>query len=143
MTVPHILPQRIRAENAVRRRQRIEGRLGLEQLERLRELAAGETGQLAARLDASADADGSWHVRGTLEGRLELVCERCAATYDWSFDIDVDWRLVESEAEEQRLLAECEPVLIEDDWLPVRQLIEDEVLLAVPVMPVCERNTCR
>ena len=71
------------------------------------------------------------------------MCERCAATYDWSFDIDVDWRLVESEAEEQRLLAECEPVLIEDDWLPVRQLIEDEVLLAVPVMPVCERNTCR
>jgi uncharacterized protein len=46
-------------------------------------------------------------------------------------------RLVGSEAEERRLLRECEPYLVEDDVLPLQEIVEEEALLALPIAPRC------
>jgi uncharacterized protein len=43
-----------------------------------------------------------------------------------------------SEAEERSALADAEPLLVEDDRLPLRQIVEEEVLLALPMLPRCE-----
>lgn len=137
MTAFHVLPQRIRVESAILRGQRIEGRLGLGQLPRLRELVAEDSGAVDGLLQAGKDSRGAYQVRGRLTGRFALYCEHCNDCFEWPVEIEIDWRLVSSEAEEQRLLAECDPVLVEDDWLPLRQLVEDELLLAVPMMPRC------
>jgi uncharacterized protein len=47
---------------------------------------------------------------------------------------------VHSEAEERRLLHDCEPLLVEDDTVPLHEVVEEEVLLAIPIAPRC--STC-
>src|SRR3546814_8193390 len=61
---------------------------------------------------------------------------------DWSSDVCssdlIDLRLVETEEEEQAVLHEADPYLVQDDRLPLREIVEDEILLALPMLPRCE-----
>src|SRR3546814_6525071 len=56
----------------------------------------------------------------------------------WPLQIDIDLRLVETEEEEQAVLHEADPYLVQDDRLPLREIVEDEILLALPMLPRCE-----
>ncbi|MGQ0528539.1 MAG: YceD family protein [Panacagrimonas sp.] len=41
------------------------------------------------------------------------------------------------EDEEARLMADYEPVLVAEDRLMLHQIVEDEILLALPMIPRC------
>ena len=51
-------------------------------------------------------------------------------------------RLVNSESDEQAVLEQDDPYLVQDDQLPLRDLVEDEVLLALPMLPRCPDPGC-
>lgn len=129
-------------ESAVARQQTVLGSVPLSKLSRLRDAAAEGNGVVNVSLQFGRDAERRVHVSGQLDAQLPLTCQRCLQSYDWHQTVDVDWVLVSSEAEESRLLKECEPVLIEDDTLYLQDLLQDEVLLAVPLVPRCADEDC-
>lgn len=135
------IPLHVRASDAAAAGQSYAGQLRPKDLPRLRSALAGDDGALEVSLTVSRAA-GQDHVRGRIAGALELQCLRCLGPTRWRFELAIDWRLVYSEAEEQRLLSECEPVLVEDDQLRLREWVEDEVLLALPLAPHCETTQC-
>ena len=45
-------------------------------------------------------------------------------------------------AEAERIPGECEPVLVEDDKLRVLDLVEEELLLAIPLVPMHAKEAC-
>ncbi len=95
-------------------------------------------GEVNVKLEAGSDEAGLPHLRGELSGALRLVCLRCTKPFDWQLHAPVGLRLVKTEAEEVQALHECEPYLVQDDQLPLRDLVEDELLLALPMMPRCK-----
>lgn len=138
------IPQRIAASTALSRQAHYTGTLALSRLPRLREAVAqaGDDDALQVEVSALRDAQHQAHLQLRVQGSVTLVCQRCLEPYAQALDIDTDLRLVQSEAEEERLLQVCEPYLVENDELPLQQLVEDEVLLALPAVPRCARDAC-
>lgn len=135
------IPKHVSAQRALAGRQRFTGDLALSQLPRLAPQLAEDTGALQVDLSAEKDGGGSW-LRGTIKGDLQLVCQRGLHPMPWTCDLVTELRLVHSEADEEKFLKDSEPYLVQDDVLPLRDLVEDEVLLALPMLPRCEDPDC-
>jgi len=131
------IPARIRVSSAAAQAERYDGDLPLKSLPRLVELLADAGGTLRVSLQAQS-REGHVALQGALGGALPLLCKRCGKSYDWPLQAEVDWRLVADEASERALMQDFEPLLVEDDELQLREAIEDEVLLCLPMLPRCE-----
>lgn len=131
------IPQSVTASSALTQRQAYSGELALSSFERLRELLVDDAGVLQIELHAEKSR-GAKRLQGKVDGMLALSCQRCDARIDWPVQIDIDLRLVETEEEEQAVLHEADPYLVQDDRLPLREIVEDEILLALPMLPRCE-----
>lgn len=137
-----LIPQYALASKAVASNQRFKGVIPVAQMTRLAPQLAERTGQVDVDLAAEKDRAGSQWVLGRLSGTLKLTCQRGDHPFDWPFAIESRLRLVYSDAEEKKLLAEVEPYRVEDDRLPLRELVEDEILLALPMLPKCDDPDC-
>lgn len=131
------IPTKIRVSSAAAHAERYAGELPLKALPRLRELLADTEAQLSVSLQAQQH-QGHAALIGEISGDLPLICKRCGKRFAWPLRAEIDWRLVADEASERALIQECEPLLVENDELPLRDAIEDEVLLAMPMLPRCE-----
>jgi uncharacterized protein len=136
------IPLRVKASQAVLRHEAFAGSVPLAKLPRLAASLAESSGTLQVELQATRDGEGQDWLHGEIRGRLPLTCQRGLHAFDWDCDVALSLALVESEAEEQKLLKDAESYRVEDDELPLRDLVEDEVLLALPMMPRCEDPDC-
>ena len=144
MKRPHAggIPKHVSAAKAVATRQRFEGSLPLAQLPRLAVQLADTDGALEVALEGGKDGAGLAWLTGTIQGDLNLTCQRGLHPFAWPCRLETRLRLVASEAEEERAMEEAEACLVEDDVLPLRDVVEDEVLLALPMMPRCDDPGC-
>ncbi|MFA7388360.1 MAG: YceD family protein [Thiohalobacteraceae bacterium] len=108
-------------------------------VEALRDTAVPD---LEVSLQVERDAGGVRCVRGHIDGILHLTCQRCLERLEFPVRIDFKSALVRSEVEAERLAEGYDPLLIEDDRLVVRDLIEDELLLALPGFPQHREASC-
>jgi uncharacterized protein len=131
------IPLRVKASVAVTRGSTWSGAIPIAKLPRLAALLTGPDGELQVGLQAGRDAAGADTLKGAISGELGQVCQTCMKPFAWPLRAPLDLRLVHSEAEEKRLLHDCEPLLVEEDSLPLHSLVEEEVLLALPIAPRC------
>ncbi len=127
-----------RASIALERELRFAGRLAVAQCPRL---ASEVLDADAAVLEVGLQADrrNGWpRLHGAVDGHVTLECKRCGRAFLHVLHMVLDLRLVFSEDEERSALAAAEPLLVEDDRLPLRQIVEEEILLALPMLPRCE-----
>jgi uncharacterized protein len=119
----------------------------LSQCERLMELTNGVGGpnrlQFSARATLRFDASGQeqlWlHLAGSVT--LPLVCQRCLGSVDMPVNFAREFRFVASEEQAQAQDEHCEEdVLTMVQVLNLLELVEDELLLALPPTPMHE--TC-
>jgi uncharacterized protein len=84
-------------------------------------------------------------LRGSIQGTLTLVCQRCLKGLDFPVDIRFCLGIVSSEAEIDRLPGGYEPLLVSGEPLRTLEVVEDEVLLAIPAVPVHDQDAggCR
>lgn len=143
MKRPHAagIPKYVVASKAVATRQRYVGVVPLAQLPRVAAQLADKAGELAVDLEAGKDA-GRASLRGTIRGELSLTCQRGLHPFRWPCQVESNLQLVGSEADEEKVMAEAEAYLVVDDQLPLRDLVEDELLLALPMMPRCDDPDC-
>jgi uncharacterized protein len=131
------IPQKIRVSSAVVRQAHYAGELPVKVLPRLLESLADDQDVLQVDL-LTWKVSGYPALTGTIEGPLHLDCRRCGKPYVLALRHKLDLRLVSSEEEEQRLLQDCDPYWVQDDELMLRELVEDELLLALPMLPRCD-----
>src|SRR5271170_2629527 len=94
-------------------------------------------GELNWRLAGSIDRDGRLFLELTVRGQIPQCCQRCLATV--RVPVDIASRL---EVVADRAIAERAPldndefdVIVGSDSLDVAQLVEDEIILALPGAP--------
>jgi uncharacterized protein len=119
----------------------LEGTLAVSELERLHDLLTDLSGELAYRLEGAKDGRGHYTLRLQVTGEVALSCLRCLKDVHLDLDVDNLLELIPEGAE----LSQDE---LEDDtrdFLPVAgellvaDLVEDEVLLALPAAPRHEK----
>ena len=136
------LPHEIDPFRLVESRSELEGSVPLKQFKRLRPLLVDDTGAVAIVLNFDIDELGVPFVAGSIETNLALVCQRCLGRYDFPVDKDFTLALIKSEKEAESLPLRFEPYLVETNPLILNDVIEEELLLAMPQIPMHDRSEC-
>jgi uncharacterized protein len=122
----------------------LEGRAAPGDLKRLEGSVHSGEGYVHYRIAGRINSRG-WPVLSVhLDGQLMLTCQRCLGPV--SFNLAVDDQLV-MVPDESALpaLEEEEPgvdVIVQPDRIDVAELLEDEILLALPLAPCHEAGEC-
>ncbi|MDG9728957.1 YceD family protein [Ignatzschineria sp. RMDPL8A] len=98
--------------------------------------------EIDVRLEAGPDSEHKTSVRGTIKATVHLICQRCLEPFAYPIVLDFRWIPVQSEYEADKI-DEDEVVLIieEDDPQELLYHLEDEILLALPVIPYHDEET--
>jgi uncharacterized protein len=124
------------AERMVAGRRSFEGVLPVAELPRLAAALAKDSGEVAYNLDFEQGQLGDPELHVRLAARLTLECQRTLQPFEWPVEVDTRLGLLASEEDAVALPELCEPLLLEHGTLQPRKVIEDELLLALPLVPV-------
>ncbi len=120
----------------------LEGEIPLNQFKRLRLLLEVDSGKVAVMLHFDIDEFGVPLVVGQLKTDLALICQRCMGRMDYPIALEVKLNWVRSEQESANLPLQHEPFLVESTPLKLNDVIEDELLLALPTIAMHKLNEC-
>jgi len=104
---------------------------------RLRELLYDDAGLVEYELRGASDALGRHNLELRVAARLRLTCRRCLEAVDVDLREDVTLWLarLQGELDAQPLTAEGPDGIVAAKDMPVRDLVEDQLLLALPYAP--------
>ena len=119
------------------------GRMTLAEMPRLVEALAAAEGAVEVELRFGVDDSGVRYMAGRLQTTVALVCQRCLEPFEQELDVVLRLGLVASEGEAERLPAAYDPLQVGDGRLFLRDVIEDELLLALPQIARHEPGACR
>ena len=94
-------------------------------------------GTLRYELRGVPESQGRPALRLKVDGTLQLACQRCLAALEFPLRIDVLLRLAatQQEMEAEPLEADGPESIVAAKQMRVQSLVEDEVLLAIPIAP--------
>ncbi|MCG8426465.1 MAG: YceD family protein [Chromatiales bacterium] len=81
-------------------------------------------------------------IGGHVKAVLMVQCQRCLESLDIDTDRSLDLAVIEVLEESERIPDECDPILAEEGMVRLQDLIEDELLLAIPQVPMHDEGTC-
>lgn len=129
------LSERIDPAKLAQKRAVLRGDLPFSACERLLEVALNPDGRVNLEL-AFGRENGLVRVHGWVETTVRMQCQRCLETVDLPVRCEVNLGVVASLDEADRLPEGCEPLMREDDKpLALSDLVEDEIILALPYIP--------
>ena len=111
-----------------------QGILPVRDFPRLRDLLASDAGELAYHVRGTRDARGRPSLRVSVRGTLQLRCQRCLEGMVWQVNTESVLVLAATQAE-----IDADPAdpgspdrVLAGKQMPVRELVEDEILLELP-----------
>lgn len=112
---------------------------------RLKDALRACSGSVRYELEGLPQAQGRPALRLRLEGTLQLTCQRCLGALELPLGIEVVLQLAASQAEidAEPLEAEGPERIVAGREMAVHDLIEDELLLALPIAPRHEHCAAR
>lgn len=111
------------------------GSLPLAQMPRLVSLLAGDVGEVTYTLEFGRDEGGVAFVQVLANADVPLLCQRSLEIYRQPLDVRQALGLITREEDEAALPEGYEPLLVESDTIQPRDVIEDELILALPLVP--------
>lgn len=140
------LPERVEPFRLAETGRRLNGELPAGKLKRLADLLFSKDTVIRVALEFDKRDRDVHCVSGTLIGELVLTCQRCLGSLQFPVDIRFSVAMAHNPAEAERLPAGLDPLIIEDDTLSIAELVEDEILLRLPIVPMHtasnSRGTC-
>ncbi len=112
---------------------------------RLRDKLATDAGLIDYSLEGVHDALGRAALRLRMAGALRLTCQRCLGPLDFAVELDTTLVLAHSESEIEALPDDVQQPerIVASKEMRIGEMLEDELLLAVPYAPRHERCEVR
>ena len=128
-----------------RESEELSGQAAIENLTRLHDALADKTGAISYRLRGFVNAEEKPTLRLSVSGDLKLVCQRCLAPVDFRIDSEREFELVAQGTELSDPADEADDVeqIYAEPNLDVVVLIEDEVILSLPMVSSHEPGRCQ
>jgi uncharacterized protein len=136
------LPKSVNPVQLAGQNDQIQGHLSLAQFERLGPLLQENTGTVDFSLHFMQDASQRAVVSGTVSAQLKLQCRRCLQPFSYQLEATVSLAVVENDQAAEELPEFYDPLLVVDGEVTLESLIEDELLLNLPVMPGHSEGEC-
>ncbi len=135
------LPQNVDLYRLAVARETYEGRLEQSKFRRLAPVAHESARWVDVALRFGTE-DGIHYLRGELKSKFTLVCQRCLEPMEVVVDIALSLGFVRNREEEIRLPEGFEPLWIEQPEMNLMSIVEDELLLALPLVAMHPPAQC-
>ena len=133
------LPEMVKFERQVEINRTIEGIYPVAKLARLSETLFSNDGHVTAKLEFT-DSVGFASLKGKVSAKILVECQRCLEPVETEISGSFKFALINSEEEIEQLPEEFEPYLVEGDEQSIVELIEDELLLCLPMVTIHDQN---
>jgi len=137
------LPPFLDLGQAARQDLGLTGSVAVKSLPRLVSALIADSGVVSVELKAQPEVGGRIVVTGHIRAPLEMTCQRCLEPVTVAVDAEPRLAWVKSDAEMETLPPEYDPLLSADGRVAVAGLVEDELLLALPLAPRHADGACR
>ncbi len=121
-------------------RRSFQGTLSIAAMGRLGEVLADASGDVVYTLDFGRDELGTAYMAVHVDAPLTLLCQRTLEPFVLPVSLDTRLGLIRDDREEAALPPGYEPLLVVDDRVHPAAVMEDELLLAVPLVPVSPQS---
>jgi len=135
---PHIDPRKLADRAAT-----LEGEWPLVQFSRLCEQLVSDAGSVQARLEFGRDEQGLIVMRGNLEVEVQMVCQRCLEPVLLPVHSEFVYAVLREGASAEGLPKAYDALELGEDPLDLLELVEDELLLALPIVPAHDPDDCQ
>ena len=128
------LPEYIDPLHLADKRGELKGQIPVSSLDRLADVLFNDTGVVTVDLFFGREGRLA-KVEGQIEAVLELKCQNCLQAVQWPVKNTVKLGIVTSIDQADRLPEDYEPLLVDDEKILLKNIIEDELLLVLPAFP--------
>jgi len=133
------LPETMNFMRQVERNYRYQGALLLSRLDRLSEVLLDNSGEIQVLIEFGTSV-GFAGLKGSLSGSLPLECQRCLQPMVLAVNSSFRFAFVQDEDDAELLPETFEPYLIEGEEQSLLSLLEDELLLSLPMVAMHETD---
>ena len=120
----------------------LNGQFSLKEFQRLEALLSDDLGELVYNLNFSVDAKGICCIGGELKATVNVICQRCLEPMQIEVNHTVSLGIVRDMAEATRLAPEYEPLVLAEETLSLIELVENELILALPFSTTHAAGNC-
>jgi len=129
----HSLPKTVDPLKYADQNRVLEGNIAVKLLPRLCEVLAEDTGDVAVKLEFDRDGQHLRILKGSLDANLSLTCERCLNSVEKLIESRFTVGIVLTDEQAKNLPRSYEPLLVEPDTLVLQDVIEEELILSLPM----------
>ncbi|MDD0975474.1 YceD family protein [Pseudomonas fontis] len=135
---PHVDPRKL-ADRGVS----LEGTLQLADLERLCDPLSDNVGTVQAKFDFERDEQKAVIIHTELDVEVKMVCQRCLELVTLPIHSESTYAVVKEGANTQSLPKGYDVLELGEDPLDLQALVEEELLLALPIVPAHHPEECQ
>jgi len=135
---PHVDPRKLADRAAT-----LEGELQLSQLERLADPLEDDQGVVRAHFAFGRDEQHAVVIHSRLDVEVKMICQRCLEPVVLPIHSECDYAVVNEGASSQHLPKGYDVLEVGEDPLDLLALVEDELLLALPIVPLHDPEICQ
>ena len=121
----------------------LDGPVRIADMQRLSANVLANDNTVTVNLQFGVDEQGITFLKGRLTTNLTLQCQRCMEPYVYEIMSDFALGIVNTLDEANALPEQYEPALAKEGSLALRELIEDEIILNLPIIPRHEPEECK
>jgi len=137
------LPTVLDVRRAAVRGVQISGALSPVELPRFRALLASDAGTLEVQLSFSRDEENHYLVRVVVAAEVTVTCQRCLEPLSRTLASDNTLAIVWNYEQAAGLPRHLDPLVVGEEGCNLRELVEDELILALPPFSYHDSESCR
>ena len=135
---PHVDPRKL-ADRAVT----LKGELQLSELKRLVDPLEDDKGAVRASFEFGRDEQRTVVIRSELDVEVTMICQRCLEPVVLPVHSECEYAVVNEGAGTQHLPKGYDVLEVGEDPLDLLALVEEELLLALPIVPLHDLEICQ
>lgn len=135
---PHVDPRKLADRGAT-----LEGELQLIDLQRLCGALADSGGAVRTKFVFERDERNAVVIHSELEAHVTMICQRCLEQVTLPIHSACDYAVVKEGANTQSVPQGYDVLELGEDPLDLLALIEEELLLALPIVPAHDPEDCQ
>ena len=121
----------------------LSGMLLIKDMPRLCSSLGSDEGEVRVELVFGIDEEGIRYIKGHMTTCLILICQRCLESFKYEIIGDFMLGIVRTEKEADRLPERYDPLLVPDLSLVLSDMVEDELIVGLPIVPMHRIDDCK
>jgi len=120
----------------------LKGKVPISELQRFGAMLVDVDGNIDLDLSFSKGKQGRTLILGRARVTVGLICQNCMQAFRESLDCDINFQIVSNDREHELFEDDVDTVVCENIEISLADLIEDELIMSVPMIPRHSENEC-